>query len=115
MGQSKIQTSPLEGLASLDREVVEMLVTAICSNFPRWDKPRATERARAFCDAVWGNPDRFKRTCLQSLAINVQHRNRVLVSQTTRKVCGEVLEYARTNHVNYPDECLDSVRNGTLP
>jgi len=47
MGQSKIQVSPLEGLVPLDREVVEMLTAAICANFPRWDKPRATERARA--------------------------------------------------------------------
>lgn len=109
------QPSPLEGLTPLDREVVEMLTTAICAHFPRWDKPRAVERARAFCDAVWANPDAFGRTCLQNLATNVQYRNRILVSQTTRKVCGEVLEYGRTGHANSPDECLDSVRNGTLP
>lgn len=107
------QPSPLEGLVPLDREVVETLTTAICATFPRWDRHRAGERARAFCDAVWAKPDSLRRTCLQNLAINVQQRNRILVSQTTRKVCGEVLEYARTGHVNYPDECLDSSKETT--
>lgn len=109
------ETNPLEGLTPLDREVVEMLSMAIGVNFPHVNKSRAVERARRFCDAVWSDPEQFGQTCLQNLATDVHHRNRLLVSQTTRKVCGEVLEYARTGHVNSPNDNPDSVRNGTLP